>query len=70
MKYRGWAEPETHWLVDFICAFLGGTMGIYSFPGWLLTYFGWLTVQETLICCAVVGLLFGFYILYERRREV
>lgn len=74
MSYRGWKyrcyadEPETP-RVDFICGFLGGMAGFFNFPGWLLIYFGWLDIGATLLLCAVVGLLFGGWIIYEAGKE-
>jgi len=69
MSYRGWHEPESHWLEDFICGFLGGATGFFNFPGWLLVYFGWLSISATLMVCAAVGLLFGGWLIYERMKE-
>jgi len=68
MSYRGWHEPESHWLEDFICGFLGGATGFFNFPGWLLVYFGWLSVFTDLLLCAAAGLLFGAWLAYENKK--
>ncbi len=73
MSYRGWKyrcyadEPETP-VVDFICAVLGGATGFFNFPGWLLIYFGWLSVPITLLICTGVGLLFGGWLAYKAEK--
>lgn len=68
-KYRCYAdEPETP-VADFVCAFLGGATGFYSFLGWLLIYFEWLSVTTTLLVCAGVGLVFGGYLACESKKE-
>lgn len=69
MSYRGWHEPDSHWLEDFICGFLGGTMGFFNFPGWLFVYFGWLDIKATLLICASVGIVFAAWLAYEARKE-
>jgi len=64
-KYRSYAdEPETP-VADFICAALGGAMGFFNFPGWLLVYFGWLSIPATLLLCLGVGLMFGGWLAYK-----
>ncbi len=74
MKYRGWKyrcyadEPETP-VADFVCAFLGGAMGFFNFPGWLLVYFGWLNTMATLLLCLAVGLALGAHLLFDTRAE-
>lgn len=68
-KYRCYAdEPETP-VADFVCAFLGGATGFFNFPGWLLVYFGWLSIMATLLLCAGAGLIFGGYLAYETAKE-
>ena len=67
MSYHGWHEPESHWLEDFICGFLGGATGFFNFPGWLLIYFGWLSMTATLLACVGVGVAFGGWLIYERK---
>ena len=69
MSYRSWHEPESHWLEDLICGFLGGAAGFFNFPGWLLIYFGWLDIETTLLICAGVGLLFGGWLVYEHMKS-
>jgi hypothetical protein len=69
MKYRGWAEPDSHWLENFICGALGGAMGFFNFPGWLLVYFGWASATFTLLLCTAVGLAFGGWLAYEGKKE-
>ncbi len=61
MSYHSWQEQESHWLEDFICGALGGAMGFFNFPGWLLVYFGWVDMSEILILCVVAGLTFGLW---------
>lgn len=69
MSYRSWQEQESHWLEDFICGVLGGAMGFFNFPGWLLVYFGWVSATNTLLICAFAGLGFGVGLAYESRKE-
>ncbi len=69
MSYRGWHEPESHWLEDFICGSLGGATGFFNFPGWLLIYLGWLSTTTTLLLCLGVGLAFGGWLAYENHKE-
>jgi len=69
-KYRSHAdEPDSHWLEDFACGFLGGATGFFNFLGWLLVYFGWLGIGSALIVCAAAGLLFGGWLAYENLQE-
>jgi len=68
MSYRGWHEPDSHPLEDFICGFLGGATGFFNFPGWLLVYFGWMGAGSVLLLCAGVGLLFGTWLAYENMK--
>ncbi|MDE3015614.1 MAG: hypothetical protein KGI29_01640 [Pseudomonadota bacterium] len=68
-KYRCYVDdPETP-VVDFVCAFLGGATGFFNFPGWLLIYFGWLSVAATLLLCGSAGMLFALYLAYESAKE-
>lgn len=68
-KYRCYADEPDHTPVqDFVCGFLGGTMGIYGFPGWL--FVGLFSQKTVLIACAIFGLLCGCWLLRAGIKEI
>jgi hypothetical protein len=61
MKRHYYGEPESSRLGDFIGWMIGGTVGFFSFLGWLLASFGWLSPGMTMLLCCCFGLAFGAY---------
>ncbi len=68
-KYRSYADEQPTPVADFFCGFVGGTITLYSFPGWLLPYFGWLSMTATMLLCAGAGLLLGIWMAREAVKE-
>ena len=62
-------QERSHWLAEFLCGLIGGTMALYSFIGWVFVAVGWLTPCAMLILCGGFGTLFGWYMAAETIRE-
>lgn len=62
-------DEEMPLWAEFLCGFVGGTIGAYNFPGWLLVYFGWLSPTTALLLCAGVGFTLGSWLAWEQAKD-
>jgi len=68
MKYRGWAEEEPPTWVTMVLSIIAGVYGFYNLPGWILIYFGLLSFIEVLAIGAAIGIIFGVWIIWEKKQ--
>lgn len=62
MRNRDWADSGDYRQGDFLCGLIGGAVGFFNFPGWLLVYFGWASLAAVLALSAAAGLAFGLWL--------